>query len=110
VGRRRFQPWVSIGQNGTIGWTSGACCLILRASINTSNSSAARCPAIVPKGSPVFDEFAEFRAEVADQMRTRAGITDAQIRIEMHPVPAAEKGLENWEWVQAIGLRNHDRA
>jgi hypothetical protein len=67
-------------------------------------------PAIVPKGSPVFDEFAEFRAEVADQMRTRAGITDAQIRIEMHPVPAAEKGLENWEWVQAIGLRNHDRA
>ncbi len=65
-------------------------------------------PAIVPKGSPVFDEFAQFRAEVADQMRTRAGITDSQVRSEMRPVPAAEKGIENWEWVQAI-IRLLDR-
>jgi hypothetical protein len=65
-------------------------------------------PAIVPKGSPVFDEFAQFRAEVADQMRARAGITDPQVRSEMRPVPATEKGIENWEWVQAI-IRLLDR-
>jgi len=59
-------------------------------------------PAIVPKGSPVFDEFAEFRREIVDDMRIQAGITEAQIRAEMGPVPAAEKGIENWGWVQAI--------
>jgi hypothetical protein len=59
-------------------------------------------PAIVPKGSPVFDDFAQFRAEVANEMRVRAGITDAQVQAEVGPVPAAEKGIENWGWVQAI--------
>src|SRR5438067_1040022 len=48
-------------------------------------------PAIVPKGSPVFDEFAEFRREIVDDMRTKAGITDAQVRAEMGPVEATEK-------------------
>src|ERR1700758_2109628 len=65
-------------------------------------------PAIVPKGSPVFDEYAEFRAEVANEMRDRAGITNVQIRAEMRPTTAAEKGIENWEWVQAI-IRLLDR-
>jgi hypothetical protein len=59
-------------------------------------------PAIMPKGSPVFDEFQEFRRQIADEMRARVGITDAQIRAEMGPVPATEKGIENWGWVQAI--------
>lgn len=65
-------------------------------------------PAIVPKGSPVFDEFAEFRAEIANEMRGRASITNAQIQAEMRPAPAQEKGLQNWEWVQAI-IRLLDR-
>ncbi len=52
--------------------------------------------AVVPKGSPVFDEYHEFRREVADEMRRRAGITDAQVRAEMGPVAAEEKGVENW--------------
>jgi hypothetical protein len=59
-------------------------------------------PAIVPKGSPVFDEYQEFRRQIADEMRARAGITDAQVRAEMGPAPVAEKGVENWGWVQAI--------
>jgi|SRR6266404_1925404 hypothetical protein len=58
--------------------------------------------AIIPKGSPVFDEYQEFRRAVADEMRTRAGISDAQVRAEMGQMPAAEKGIENWGWVQAI--------
>ena len=65
-------------------------------------------PAIVPKGSPVFDEYAEFRAEVANEMRGRVGITNAQVQTEMHPTPATEKGIQNWEWVQAI-IRLLDR-
>jgi hypothetical protein len=65
-------------------------------------------PAIVPKGSPVFDEYAEFRAEVANEMRDRAEITNVQIRAERRPTTAAEKGIENWEWVQAI-IRLLDR-
>jgi len=58
-------------------------------------------PAIIPKGSPAFDEFAAFRAEVAAEMQVRAGITDVQVQAEMRPAPA-EKGIQNWEWVQAI--------
>lgn len=58
--------------------------------------------AIVPKGSPVFDEYHEFRREVADEMRRRAGITDEEVRAEMGPVMPTEKGVENWGWVQAI--------
>jgi pimeloyl-ACP methyl ester carboxylesterase len=58
-------------------------------------------PAIVPKGNAAFDEYAAFRAEVAGDMRIRAGITDADVQAEMRPVPA-EKGIQNWEWVQAI--------
>ena len=57
---------------------------------------------VVPKGSPVFDEYHEFRRAVADEMRRSAGITDEQVRAEMGPVPAEEKGVENWGWVQAI--------
>jgi hypothetical protein len=65
-------------------------------------------PAIVPKGSPAFDDYAAFRAEVADEMRERAGITNAQVQAEVGPVPSAEKGIQNWAWVQAI-IRLLDR-
>jgi hypothetical protein len=65
-------------------------------------------PAIVPKGSPVFDEFAQFRAEVAEELRVQTGITDAQVRSEVRPAPATEMGVQNWEWVQAI-IRLLDR-
>jgi hypothetical protein len=58
--------------------------------------------AVIPRGSPVFDEFHEFRRQVADEMRVRAGITDEQVRAEMGPVTAQERGVENWGWVQAI--------
>jgi hypothetical protein len=64
-------------------------------------------PAIVPKGSPAFDEFAAFRAQVVLEMQIKAGITDAQVQAERGPEPA-EKGIQNWEWVQAI-IRLLDR-
>ncbi|MBB4219236.1 hypothetical protein FHT79_006467 [Rhizobium sp. BK212] len=58
-------------------------------------------PAVVPKGSPVFDDYAQFRAEVADEMRRRANITDDEVRAEAGELPT-EKGVQNWAWVQAI--------
>lgn len=64
-------------------------------------------PAFVPKGSPVFDEYAAFKAEVADEMRMRANISDGQVQAEAGDLPA-EKGPQNWAWVQAI-IRLLDR-
>lgn len=64
-------------------------------------------PAIVPKGSPVFDDYAAFRAEVAEEIRQQKGISDADVRAEAGQLPT-EKGLQNWAWVQAI-IRLLDR-
>jgi hypothetical protein len=64
-------------------------------------------PAVVPKGSPVFDEYAAFRAEIAVEMKNRRGISDAEIQAEYDPA-VKDKGLENWEWVQTI-IRLLDR-
>jgi hypothetical protein len=58
-------------------------------------------PAVIPKGSPAFDDFAAFRSKIADEMRVHAGITDAEVHAEAGPLPA-EKGVQNWVWVQAI--------
>lgn len=59
-------------------------------------------PAVAPKGSGAFDDYAAFRAQVAQEMQARAGISDAEVRSEMRPAPEADKGMQNWEWVQAI--------
>lgn len=58
-------------------------------------------PAIVPKGNPAFEEYADFRLKVAQEIQARAGITDAAVQAECRDTPT-EKGLQNWEWVQAI--------
>ncbi|GLH78109.1 MULTISPECIES: hypothetical protein [unclassified Bradyrhizobium] len=58
-------------------------------------------PAIAPKGSPAFDEYAEFRRQIANEMRLRVGISDAEVQAQLGSAPA-EKGLQNWKWVQAI--------
>jgi hypothetical protein len=59
------------------------------------------------KGGPAQDEFLRFQAQLAEEMRQRAGVTDAQIDAEYGPNPKP-KGPLNWEWVQAI-LRALDR-
>lgn len=62
---------------------------------------------LLPKGSPIRDEFDEFRTKVADEIRQQRGITPQQIRQEV-PEGTTEKGVQNWDWVQAI-LRIVDR-
>jgi hypothetical protein len=53
------------------------------------------------KGGESVDEFLLFQAQLADEVRKRAGVTDAQIDAEYGQNPK-EKGPLNWEWVQAI--------
>ena len=59
------------------------------------------------KGSPVNDDFLKFQAAVAESIRSRAGITDAQVQQEFG-TNTSEKGPQNWAWVQAI-IRAIDR-
>lgn len=59
------------------------------------------------RGSPEQDEFLAFQAELADALRERAGISDAQVNEEYGPNPKP-RGPLNWEWVQAI-LRTLDK-
>jgi hypothetical protein len=62
---------------------------------------------IQAKGSPVDSDFLNFQAEVADDMRRGAGITDMQVQEEFG-TNTTEKGPQNWAWVQAI-IRAIDR-
>ena len=57
--------------------------------------------------SPGDREFLQFQAEFADEVRRRAGITDAQIEAEYGDNPQ-ERGPLNWAWVQAT-LRAVDK-
>ncbi len=56
---------------------------------------------ITSRGGPEVDEFLQFQAEVAEEIRAERGITDAQVDAEYGDNPK-ERGPLNWEWVQAI--------
>jgi hypothetical protein len=62
---------------------------------------------IQARGNPVDTDFLDFQASFAEAMRSRAGITDAQVQEEFGTNPT-EKGVQNWGWVQAI-IRAIDR-
>ena len=57
--------------------------------------------------SPSDREFLQFQAEFAEEVRKRAGITDAQIESE-YGNDLRERGPLNWGWVQAT-LRAIDK-
>lgn len=59
------------------------------------------------RGGSLQDEFLVFQAEVAEAVRQRAGVTDAQVDAEYGANPRP-RGPLNWEWVQAI-LRAIDK-
>lgn len=59
------------------------------------------------KGGPEQDEFLIFQASVADELRIKAQISDAEVNAEYGDDPK-EKGPLNWKWVQAI-LRALDK-
>ena len=62
---------------------------------------------IQARGAQQDDEFLLFQAQVAEAVRQRAGITDAQVDAEYGDNPRP-RGPLNWQWVQAI-LRAIDK-
>lgn len=60
------------------------------------------------KGTAVDERFLSLQAEIAEDLRVNAGISQAQVDAEYgyNPKP---KGPQNWEWVLAI-IRAIDRA
>ncbi|MCA1515629.1 alpha/beta hydrolase [Bradyrhizobium sp. NBAIM01] len=62
---------------------------------------------IQTKGAGVDTDFLNFQAEVAEQMRSKAGISDVEVQEQFGTNPT-EKGPQNWAWVQAI-IRAIDR-
>lgn len=62
---------------------------------------------ITTRGGEVAQEYLEFRADMLEAFRQRAGITDDQVNTEYGNNPKP-KGPQNWEWVQAI-LRALDK-
>jgi hypothetical protein len=59
------------------------------------------------RGTAQDDEFLVFQAEIAEEIRKRAGITEAQVDAE-YGANTRPRGPLNWEWVQAI-LRAIDK-
>lgn len=64
-------------------------------------------PDVKPRGTAVDNELLRFQIDFLEQVRQRAGITDAQINAEYGDNPQ-ERGLLNWAWVQAM-LRTVDK-
>jgi hypothetical protein len=61
----------------------------------------------INKGAPSGDPIAKFQSELLADIATNANISPAEIQAQYHG-KASEKGLGNWEWVQAI-LRALDK-
>lgn len=64
--------------------------------------------AVTAKGGAVPSDYAAFRAQVAEDMRTKNNISIEEVSAEAGPAGAAEKGPQNWPWVLAT-LRVLDR-
>jgi len=73
----------------------------------TSRSEIPLTPDIQLRGSAVDNDFLVFQAQVAEELRQRAGVTDAEVDAEYGANPK-QRGPLNWEWVQAI-LRAIDK-
>jgi hypothetical protein len=57
---------------------------------------------IVPKGGEVSSPYEEFLRNSLDEMKESANISDADVAAEAGPIPAAEKGIQNWRLTQAL--------
>ncbi len=57
---------------------------------------------VAAKGPGKDLEFEQFMQSVLDEMKNRTGISDKEVAAEMRPGAPQEKGIQNWEWVQAI--------
>ena len=57
---------------------------------------------IVPKGGGATDPYEDFLRGSLEEMKQGASISDAEVAAEAGPIPATEKGIQNWRLTQAI--------
>lgn len=56
---------------------------------------------VVAKGGAMDTDYAQFRAQMAEDMRKQAKIPVEEVKREVGSEVAAEKGPQNWKWVLA---------
>lgn len=56
---------------------------------------------VTAKGGAIDNDYAQFRAQMAEDMRKQAKIPVAEVAQAAGPEVAAEKGIQNWKWVLA---------
>jgi len=57
---------------------------------------------VISKGSGENTEFENFLRNTVEEIKVRKDFPDAEIENEMNEDGPREKGVQNWEWVQAI--------
>jgi pimeloyl-ACP methyl ester carboxylesterase len=57
---------------------------------------------ITPKGGAAPSPYEEFLRNSLEEMKESANISDAEVAAEAGPIPAAEKGIQNWRLTQAL--------
>ena len=57
---------------------------------------------VVPKGGDAPDPYEDFLRGSLEEMKQGASISDAEVAAEAGPIPATEKGIQNWRLTQAI--------
>jgi hypothetical protein len=57
---------------------------------------------IIPKGGEAPSPYEEFLRSSLEEMQENANISDAEVAVEAGPIPAAEKGIQNWRLTQAL--------
>ena len=57
---------------------------------------------ITPKGDAAVSPYEEFLRSSLREIQANAGISDDEVAAEAGPIPATEKGIQNWRLTQAI--------
>lgn len=57
---------------------------------------------ITPKGDAAASPYEQFLRNSLQEIQANAGISDAAVAAEAGPIPATEKGIQNWRMTQAI--------
>jgi hypothetical protein len=57
---------------------------------------------ITPKGDAAASPYEEFLRTSLREIQANAGISDDEVAAEAGPIPATEKGIQNWRLTQAI--------
>jgi pimeloyl-ACP methyl ester carboxylesterase len=57
---------------------------------------------LTPKGDAGASEYEQFVKASLEEMKPKANISSEEVRAEAGPIPAQEKGIQNWRLTQAL--------